>query len=444
MRGLLFGMLLLTASVAGHAANGSKEEVGAKPYMGWSSWSLQSTKVPQYGGKWLTQKHLTEQSNALKKTLQPYGYKYFNIDSGWSGGFDAYGRPAPNKKTFPGGMAGMAKIVHGNGQKLGIYWIPGVGSDVYKANPPIKGTKYHVRDIVAKPLRPGNAFGAWHLKIDYKKPGAQAFINSIVEQFASWGVDFLKLDGVCPGSDKDISYCDNRADVAAYWTAIRKSPRPIWMTVSWKISPTQIPFWQNHSHARRIDDDVESYSDKLATWSQIRARFTDAAAWAGHTGRGGKTNGAPRAGWNDLDSLNIANGSFDGLTNDEKQTAAAFWALQCAPLYTGDDLTKLDPFGLSILTNKSLIAINQAGYAAKEIQGDDAPIWAISNPDGSYSVGLFNLSDLNTVVTLDFSQMKKNGDYEIWDYWTQSLIGHVKDSYPVLLAPHACSLVRVK
>ena len=34
--------------------------------------------------------------------------------------------------------------------------------------------------------------------IDFSKPGAQAFINSWADEFASWGVDYLKLDGVGP------------------------------------------------------------------------------------------------------------------------------------------------------------------------------------------------------------------------------------------------------
>jgi len=37
------------------------------------------------------------------------------------------------------------------------------------------------------------------------------------------------------------------------------------------------------------------------------------------------------------------------------------WAVEAAPLYIGDDLTKLDPYGLSLLTNDEVIAVDQAG-----------------------------------------------------------------------------------
>ena len=321
----------------------------AAPYMGWSNWSLQTTTISGYGVNWPDQYQMQVQSNELVTTLQPYGYKYFNLDSGWSGGFDGYGRPTPGSR-YSNGIPWIANIVHNNGQKLGIYWIPGVGTDVYNANPPINGTSYHVDDIVAQPLQTGDAFGSWHLKIDFSKPGAQAYINSVVNQFASWGVDFLKLDGVVPGSDQGLSYCDDRPDVQAYWNAIQQCGRPMWMTISWNISDAYIPTWQQYSNARRIDDDVEAYGSTLTNWSAVSKRFGDSYNWAPWAGNNGYNNNYPHgSGWNDLDSLDIGNGSMDGLTNDERRTAMSLWCIECAPLYEGDDLYHLDSYGMSLL-----------------------------------------------------------------------------------------------
>ena len=64
-------------------------------------------------------------------------------------------------------------------------------------------------------------------------------------------------------------------------------------------------------------------------------------------------------GWNDLDSLDVGNGEMDGLTKAERQSYATLWAIAKSPLYTGDDLTRLDSYGLSLLTNREVIAINQ-------------------------------------------------------------------------------------
>ena len=52
---------------------------------------------------------------------------------------------------------------------------------------------------------------------------------------------------------------------------------------------------------------------------------------------------------------------MDGLTKDERRTAATLWAVSAAPMYIGNDMTKLDTYGLDLLTNHEVIAVNQAG-----------------------------------------------------------------------------------
>ena len=56
-----------------------------------------------------------------------------------------------------------------------------------------------MQDIVAQPLQQSNYWGFGY-KIDFTNPCAQSYINSVADQFAEWGVDFLKLDSVTPGS----------------------------------------------------------------------------------------------------------------------------------------------------------------------------------------------------------------------------------------------------
>jgi alpha-galactosidase len=121
--------------------------------------------------------------------------------------------------------------IHDNGQKAAIHWIPGVEYPAVVANSPILGTQYHIQDILTLPYTAGNAFGGpgtspYHYKIDFTKPGAQEYMNSVVALFASWGIDFIMLDGVTPGSDSDSLSIDNHADVAAWSKAIAVSGPP--------------------------------------------------------------------------------------------------------------------------------------------------------------------------------------------------------------------------
>jgi hypothetical protein len=233
-------------------ANAQVNGIGDRPYLGWSTFSQQTIN-----GSFLTQANIIAQSDAMKSSgLEAHGFRYINLDSGWMGSFDAYGRPIPNTTTFPD-FTGMVAHIHANGQKAGIYWIPGVEAPAVTANYPILGTSYHIQDILTTPYTTGNAFGSFFYKIDFTKPGAQAYMNSVVDLFASWGIDFIKLDGVTPGSYNDDLSIDNRADVEAWSKAIAQSGRPIWLTVSWALDQDYLSVWQQYANARRIEGDVE-------------------------------------------------------------------------------------------------------------------------------------------------------------------------------------------
>jgi hypothetical protein len=199
--------LLFAASVWGRSQTSG---IAEKPYQGWTSFSQQTIS-----SNFLTQANISAQSDALLSSgLQAHGFDYINIDSGWQGSFDGNGRPIPNSATFPD-IAALVAHIHSNGQKAGIYWIPGVEYPAVVANSPILGTPYHIQDILVVPYTAGNAFGGpgtspYHYKIDFTKPGAQEYMNSVVNLFASWGFDAIKLDGVTPGSYSDNLSIDNR------------------------------------------------------------------------------------------------------------------------------------------------------------------------------------------------------------------------------------------
>ena len=425
-------MSLLTAGPVAAQVNGQ----GHAPYLGWSSWSQEVLK----GQAWLTEAGIEAQSDALKSSgLQAHGYVYINIDSGWMSGFDSYGRPAVDTAKFPDGMAATIQHIHNNGQKAGIYWIPGIQQPDYNANPPILGTSYNLDSIVL-PNVPGNAFSygqasPYHMKIDFTQPGAQAYINSVVNLFASWGVDLIKLDGVTPGSDHNDLNVDNRADVAAWSQAIAQSGRPIWLTVSWALDHDYLSTWQAYANARRIEDDVECYCSTLTNWASVSKRFNDLVTWQSDSG--------PAKGWNDLDSLEVGNGSQDGLTNDERQSAMSLWAIANAPLFPGDDLTQLDSLGLQLLTNDAVIAVDQSGVPGTQIQGGNTPVWASSIGNGVYYVALFNLGSSSGSVTVNWSSLGFTGLADIRDLWSNSDLGTANGSYSASLNSHASQLIKV-
>lgn len=433
----LFAVVLLLAIALQNSAIAQVNGQGQSPYLGWTSWGQETL----HGEGWATESEIETQSDTLKSSgLQSHGYIYINIDSGWQNGFDQNGRPTVDPSKFPDGIAATIQHIHNNGQKAGIYWIPGVQQPVWDANSPVLGTPYSIQDIVL-PNIPGNAFSygqdnPWHKKIDFTKTGAQAYINSVVDLFASWGVDLIKLDGVTPGSDHDNLNIDNRPDVLAWSQAIALSGRPIWLTISWALDHDYIGTWQTYSNARRIDDDVDCYCSTLTTWTSVSRRFTDLATW--------QLDSGPTLGWNDLDSLEVGNGSQDGLSNDERQSAMSLWAIADAPMYLGDDLTKLDSFGLQLLTNDKVIAVDQSGVPGTQITSGNNPVWGTSRlRDGTYNVALFNLNSTSSANSLSWSSLGFSGSADVFDIWADQDLGSFSGNYSVLLNAHASQLLKV-
>ena len=412
-------------------------DVGQTPYLGWSTFSEQTIN-----SSFLTQANIQAQSDALAASgLQKHGFKYINIDSGWMSTFDANGRPIPAAPTFPD-IKALVDHIHANGQKVGIYWIPGIEQPAVDGNYPILGTSYTTQQIVAIPLAQGNAFAGalpnpYHDKIDFTKPGAQEYINSVVALFASWGIDFIKLDGVTPGSYSDNTSIDNRPDVAAWSKAIALSGRSIWLTVSWAIDSDYLSTWQQYSNARRIEDDIECEGRcaTLTDWNRIYQRFRDLPAWQYAT--------STSLGWNDLDSLDIGDGALDGLTNDEKRTAFSLWAMANAPMYLGGDLTKLDSFAKELLSNDEVIAINQSGHPATQVLGGNQPVWVSSLGNNTYYVAIFNLDDVSTIAHVPWNLVGVNGVLSIRDLWNHTNQTPSLGTYSTILKGHSMRLLKI-
>jgi alpha-galactosidase len=428
-------LILLSTFLAGAARTASTVHARAAiplennglaqtPLLGWSSWS-----TIRYSP---SESALEAQAMAMASKLKAYGYSYINQDDYWylnpSTTVDQYGRWAVDTSRFPDGISGTATYIHNLGLKFGLYLTPGIPVAAYNQNTPIEGTTYHARDVVTNTstyeTNYGNGTAMYY--IDYSKPGAQAFINSWADELASWGVDLLKIDGV---GTWDIP------DVQAWSTALKQSGRSIYFGLSNNLDVNSISTWQQNSNGWRIDGDVECYCSSLVTWNSFSSRFGDVVPFINDAGPGG---------WNDLDSLDVGNGSNDGLTNDERQTYMSLWAIEAAPLSIGDDLTTLDNYGLSLLTNTEVLAIDQAGHQAHPIsQASSQQVWFSNNGDGSYTVALFNLGTSTAPVTVNWQNLGFTGVATVRDLWSHTDLGTATNSFSASLNSHASRLLRV-
>ena len=394
------------------------------PLMGWSSWSSIRNNP--------SEAKIKAQAQAMANTLKSSGYSYINQDDFWylnpATTVDQFGRWVVDSGRFPDGMAATASYVHGLGLKFGLYLTPGIPVAAVRQNTAIQGTSFHAADIAdTSRFETNYNYGNQVMYyINYSKPGAQAFINSWADELASWGVDFLKIDGV---GDGDIP------DIQAWSTALKQSGRSIYFSLSNSLDVNNVSIWQQNANGWRISGDVECYCSTLVTWNSFSSRFSIAPRWVGDGGPGG---------WNDLDSLDVGNGGRDGINNDERQTYMTLWAIESAPLSLGDDLTSLDSYGLSLITNTEVIAVDQAGHQAHPIsQASSQQVWFANNGDGSYTVALFNLGGSTATVTVNWSSLGFSGSASVRDLWSHTNLGTVNNSFSASLNAHASRLLKV-
>ncbi|HTJ66164.1 MAG TPA: NEW3 domain-containing protein [Actinospica sp.] len=398
-----------TASTAQAEANG----VGLKPALGWSSWS--------YVRHDPTAATIEAQAKAMHTSgLQAAGYQYVNIDDFWyqcpgsqGPNVDQYGRWVTDATKFPPSASGengiqvVADYVHSLGLKFGIYVTPGISDQAVAQNTPIEGTSY-TADQIANGVSEKNYNCKGMQGIDYTKPGAQQFIDSWANEFASWGVDYVKIDGV---GTSDVG------DVQAWSAALQQTGRPIHMELSNSLAIGSAATWAQYSNGWRTGGDIECYcgaggaSYPLTDWSHVSSRFNQVAQWQPYGGPGA---------YNDYDSIEVGNGSNDGLTPDERQTQMSLWALGSSPFILGTDLTNLDPTDLSYLKNRAVLAVDQDGIDASRISSSStAQVFAKTEKPGDVIVGLFNTSGSSEAVSTTVAALGlPAGTYKLDNLWT--------------------------
>ncbi|MEY9966493.1 alpha-galactosidase [Streptacidiphilus sp. MAP12-16] len=439
---LTAGAAALTAAFAAAmlpapAAHAENNGVGLTPALGWSSWSFVRHNP--------TAAKINAQADAMKSSgLAAAGFQYVNVDDFWyqcpgsqGPNVDQYGRWVTDTTKFPNsgstdGIQAVAAHVHADGLKFGLYVTPGISHQAVTQNTAIQGTSYHAADIATSTAEKNyNCKGM--VGIDYTKPGAQAFINSWADEFAAWGVDYIKIDGV---GTSDVG------DLQAWSQALQQTGRPIHLELSNSLAIGSAATWKQYSNGWRTGGDIECYSCEsggssypLTHWASVQSRFAQVASWQPYGGPGG---------FNDYDSLEVGNGSNDGLTAPERQSMMSLWAMGASPLILGTDLTNLDATDLGYLKNSGVLAVDQDAIdASRIVSNGNQQAYSKTESNGDVIVGLFNYSDTSsTTVTVPLSSAGISGSATATDLWTGGSLGTISGSYSVTLAPGAVQLIR--
>jgi alpha-galactosidase len=386
------GVLSIAAMLACSASLAAEQQQfhswAPRPPMGWNSWDNFATTI--------TEEQTKAQADYMAKHLKEFGWQYIVVDIQWyepgakSHAYrpdailtmDEYGRLLPALNRFPSsadaaGFTKLAEYIHAKGLKFGIHLMRGIPRQAVDKNLRVKGTKVRAQDIANK-----NSICPWNpdmYGVDMSKPGAQEYYNSVFELIASWGVDYVKVD--------DISrpYHDHQAEIEAIRKAIDLTGRPIVLSLSpGETAITAAEHVKHHANLWRISDDFWD------TWPVLHEQFARLERWNPHRAKGA---------WPDADMLPF--GVIDlgtrtsRFTKDEHYTVMSLWSIARSPLMHGGDMTRMDPFTLSVLTNPEVLAVNQDSEGNRMLfNRDDLIGWVADVPNSRAKyLALFNARD---------------------------------------------------
>jgi hypothetical protein len=210
--------------------------------------------------------------------------------------------------------------------------------------------------------------------VDMSKPGAQEYYNSVFNQMAAWGLDFVKVD--------DLS--GHNAEIEAIRKAIDQCGRPIVFSIS--------PGGRSNDEVATNANMWRISGDFWDNWGSLYNQFNNCNA--------GTPFRAPGH-WPDADMIPFGNirtwndnDHWTKFTKDEQYTLMSLWSIARSPLILGTNLPKNDDFTLSLLTNDELLAVNQNSANNHQVSNQNNQIvWEADVPNSPDKyVALFNVS----------------------------------------------------
>jgi hypothetical protein len=458
--GIITGMLAKPGAyqfraVARNAAGRAQSEIkmicgdqlALTPPLGWNSYDAFGDSV--------TEAETLANAQWMLQHLHPFGWDTVVVDFRWYDPLptgddrllnptrtgaaltaDEFGRLLPAPDRFPSATSGLgfkpfADQLHSLGLKFGIHVMRGIPRQAVLAGTAISGVKFTAGDAGDTNDKCGwcpDMFGVCD------NAAGQAWYDSCAQLWASWGVDYIKVD--------DLSEPYQAPEIEMIHRALAKAHRSIIFSTS--PGPTST------GHAGHIAANANLWrisGDFWDRWQKINDQFDLLALWQGAGGPGH---------WPDADMIPLGHiairskmggdSHWTHFTRDEQLTLLSLWALAPSPLMLGMNLPDNDDWTTAILTNPEVLALNQdpLGRPAKRIFGlqPDAEVWVKELSDGDYAVGLFNRISRTIAARCDWQKEGFTRIPQVRDLWLRKNLPRQK-IFSAEIPPHGCLLLRL-
>lgn len=414
------------------------------PPMGWNSWDCYGPTV--------VESEVKANADYMSENLKAFGWEYVVVDIRWYVGndkahgynetnpdyvLDEYGRFQPAANRFPSAAGGkgfkpLADYIHKKGLKFGIHIMRGIPVEAVKRNLPIMGSKATAKDIYSTELQ-----CKW-LRDMYTvvagRDGAQEYYNSLFQLYASWGLDFIKVD--------DLSRPYHTGEVEMIRKAIALTGRKIVLSTS----PGETPI-ASASHVQEHANMWRTVDDFWDNWPMLKDHFEVFERWNKYRAAGA---------WPDGDMLPLGkigiraergNPRMTEFTKDEQFTLMTLWTIFRSPLMFGGNLPENDAFTLSLLNNKEVInVLNHSSNNKQLFRNGNGICWVADDPEtGDKYLALFNPGDGDQPVeiSVNLHDLGFNKTCKVRDLWSRTDKGKVKGNFRASINKHGAGLFRI-
>lgn len=392
------------------------------PPMGWNSYDYYDTTV--------NENQIRTNAEYMAKKLKPYGWEYIIVDIQWyahSAGsmrdqfqyipfseleMDEFSRLLPDLKRFPSsadgtGFAPLAEYLHSLGLKFGIHIMRGIPRIAAHQHGRIKNCTL-TADMIADP----SSICGWNPDMYgiRNTPEGQAYYDSLVELYASWGVDYIKCDDICNTNLYRENQYSARHEVEMLHNAIQKSGHNIVLSLS--PGPALIEqawHYEKFANMWRITDDF--WDD----WRLLKDMFHRCELWQNHVSEGC---------YPDCDMLPLGylgkgfgKERISCFTYEEQRTMMTLWCLFGSPLMLGAEMTKLDDKTLSLLTNREVLRMLTPKCRPHQVcLNCEKAVWtAYHKEEKAAYIALFNLQDKPDCVSVSAEEVENAIGEKMWE-----------------------------
>lgn len=420
-----------------------------KPPMGWNSWDCYGAGV--------TEDELLGNAEFMRDRLKQYGYQYVVCDIQWyepaaKGNvynnfadlcMDEYSRLIPAANRFPSSANGagfkpIADKIHSMGLKFGIHIMRGIPRQAVHRNTRIYGTTARARDIASQfSLCPWNTdmYG-----VDTEKRGAEEYYDSLFKLYASWGVDFVKVDDIANTEFCPQNPYSAEKEIEMIRAAIDRSGRDMVLS----LSPGPAPL----NKAEHLSENANMWrisGDFWDRWDKLLDMFSLCEKWYPYV----KDGSFPDCDILPLGKLCI-DGSYmgdmgrdSGFTKEEQKTMMTLWAVFRSPLFFGGELRLTDNYTLSLVTNPEVINVNQNSEKPLFVYNKGGiAVWQ-TKIENCTAVAVFNLSDEEKHYKLSFSDLGIENVRAVRDLWARKDIPKCENDVTVSLKPHSSEFFEI-